>query len=248
MELKGKRAVVTGASAGIGEATAIYLAKEGVNLVLIARRLDKLQKLKETLSKYNVGIDVRNKEVVHSVITEYLKDNVVDILINSAGLASGADPIYNGDYEDWDKMIDTNIKGLLYISKPIIQHMKERNIGDIVNLGSVAGIITYPNGSVYCASKSAVHSISEGMNIDLLGTMVRVSNIAPGAIETEFAIVRFHGDEEKAKKVYEGYTPLSANDIADLILYILKAPAHVSIQNALIMPTVQRNPYVLDRK
>ena len=251
--LKGKHAIVTGASAGIGKATAIQLAKEGVNLTLIARRENKLKKLKKELEKFDIStdviaLDIRDKEKTYSTITEYLKNKKVDILINSAGLASGVDPIYDGDYEDWDKMIDTNIKGLLYISKPIIKQMKERNKGDIINLGSIAGIMTYPNGNVYCATKSAVHSISEGMNIDLQGTMVRVSNIAPGAIETEFSIVRYHGDEKKAKKVYEGYTPLSAEDISDLITYVLKAPTHVSIQHALIMPTVQRNPYILDRK
>ena len=252
-KLKGKLAMVTGASAGIGKATALQLAQEGVNLALVARRENKLAELKNKLEKFNVTVDiipldVRNKEKTSSVITEYIKDKNIDILINSAGLASGVDPVYDGDYEDWDKMIDTNVKGLLYISKPIIKQMKTRNSGDIVNLGSIAGIMTYPNGNVYCATKSAVHSISEGMNIDLQGTMVRVSNIAPGAIETEFSIVRYHGDEEKAKKVYEGYTPLSAEDIADLIVYVLKAPPHVSIQHALIMPTVQRNPYILDRK
>ncbi len=252
-KLKGKLAMLTGASAGIGKATALQLAQEGVNLALVARRENKLAELKTKLAKFNVTVDiipldVRNKEKTFSVITEYIKDKNIDILINSAGLASGVAPVYDGDYEDWDKMIDTNVKGLLYISKPIIKQMKERNTGDIVNLGSIAGIMTYPNGNVYCATKSAVHSISEGMNIDLQGTMVRVSNIAPGAIETEFSIVRYHGDEEKAKKVYEGYTPLSAEDIADLIVYVLKAPPHVSIQHALIMPTVQRNPYILDRK
>ena len=248
--LKGKRALVTGASAGIGEATAIELAENGVDLVLVARRLEKLDKLKEKLSKFDVNVDVisldvRNRDEVVYAIEKLLKTKEIDILVNSAGLASGADPIQTGDYEDWDKMIDTNIKGLLYISKPIIAHMKSRNIGDIVNLGSIAGSMTYPNGNVYCATKSAVHSISEGMNIDLKGTMVRVSNIAPGAVETEFATVRFHGDSERAKKVYDGYTPLVAKDIADLIVYVLKAPAHVSIQHAIIMPTVQRNPYVI---
>ncbi len=251
--LKGKQALVTGASAGIGRATALQLAQEGVNLTLVARRENKLNELKKELEKFNVKIDIilldiRNRDKTFSTISEYLKNKDVDILINSAGLASGVDPIYAGSYDDWDKMIDTNIKGLLYISKPIIEQMKKRNTGDIINLGSIAGIMTYPNGNVYCATKSAVHSISEGMNIDLQGTMVRVSNIAPGAIETEFSIVRYHGDTEKAKKVYEGYTPLSAEDIADLIIYVLKAPAHVSIQHALIMPTVQRNPYILNRQ
>ena len=251
--LKGKLAIITGASAGIGKATAIQLAQEAVNLALVARREDKLKELKQELEKFNVNIDIitldlRDKEKTYAVITEYLKNKKVDILVNSAGLASGVDPIYDGDYEDWDRMIDTNIKGLLYISKPVIKQMKEQDSGDIINLGSIAGIMTYPNGNVYCATKSAVHSISEGMNIDLQGTMVRVSNIAPGAIETEFSIVRYHGDTEKAKKVYEGYTPLSPEDISDLIIYVLKAPAHVSIQHALIMPTVQRNPYILDRK
>ena len=250
--LKGKRAIVTGASAGIGKAAAKYLAKEGVDLLLIARRKEKLENLKNELSKYSVKIDlmpldVRNKKEVTEKLENYLKENTVDILINSAGLALGTDPLFDGNFDDWDTMIDTNVKGLLYVSKPVIKQMKENNKGDIINLGSIAGIMTYPNGNVYCATKSAVHKISEGMNIDLKDTMVRVSNIAPGAVETEFSIVRYHGDKEKAKKVYEGYTPLFAEDIADLIVYILKLPPHVSIQNTLIMPTVQRNPYVLKR-
>ena len=203
--LKGKTALVTGASAGIGEATAIELAENGVNLILLARRVEKLDELKEKLSKFNISIDiisldVRNRELVVMAMDELLKTKTIDILVNSAGLASGVEPIHNGDYDDWDKMIDTNVKGLLYISKPIIAQMKANNSGDIINLGSIAGVMTYPNGNVYCATKSAIHSISEGMNIDLQGTMVRVSNIAPGAIETEFSIVRYHGDEEKAKK------------------------------------------------
>jgi len=250
--LNGKRAIVTGASAGIGEATAKYLAKEGVDLLLIARRKEKLENLKKELSKFSVKIDlmpldVRNRKEVTEKLENYLKTNTVDILINSAGLALGTEPVFNGNEDDWDIMIDTNVKGLLYVSKPVINRMRERNSGDIVNLGSIAGIMTYPGGNVYCATKAAVHKISEGMNIDLKDTKVRVSNIAPGAIETEFSIVRYHGDEEKAKKVYEGYTPLYAEDIADLIVYILKLPPHVSIQHTLIMPTVQRNPYVLKR-
>jgi len=250
--LKGKRALITGATAGIGEATAKALAEKEVNLILLARRKKKLEYLKKNLQKYNIEIDlmpldVRDKSRVNKSITEYLKQKEIDILVNSAGLASGVDAFYDADYEDWDKMVDTNIKGLLYVSKPIIKHIKEKNRGDIINLGSVAGVMTYPGGSVYCATKSAVHKISEGMNIDLNGTMVRVSNIAPGAIETEFSIVRYHGDKEKAKKVYEGYTPLSAEDIADLIIYILNAPPHVSIQHTLIMPTAQRNPYIIHK-
>jgi NADP-dependent 3-hydroxy acid dehydrogenase YdfG len=251
--LQNKTALITGATSGIGKATAIALAKMNVNLILTGRRKDRLKELKkELLSNYDIKIniftlDVTNQEEVQKKISHSTIKQNIDILLNNAGLALGMGKIDEGDIADWEGMIDTNIKGLLYISRVVIPHMRENNKGHIINLGSIAGEMTYPGGNVYCATKHAVHALSESMNIDLVGTNIRVSTIAPGAVETEFSNVRFHGDEQKANKVYEGYTPLSADDIADLIVYILNAPDHVNIQYAKIMPTAQRNPYTLHR-
>jgi len=250
--LKGKRALITGASAGIGRATALALAKEGVDLVLVARRASKLKKLKDELLREKVEVetielDVRDKEAVVEKISKLLESKQVDILINSAGLALGLERIDEGEFENWEQMIDTNIKGLLYITKLVFAKMREQNSGDIINLGSIAGEVAYPGGNVYCATKSAVAMLSEALNVDSFGTNIRVSNIAPGAVETEFSDVRFKGDKTKASKVYEGFEPLKAEDIADLILYILNAPDNVNIQYARVMPTAQRNPYLLKR-
>ncbi len=252
--LKNKTALITGATSGIGKACAKYLAKYKVNLILTGRRKEKLKELKkELLSKYDIKInifslDVTNKEDVEMKLSHSIKKTNIDILINNAGLALDSSKIDEGKIEDWETMIDTNVKGLLYVSRVIITHMRENNAGHIINLGSIAGVMTYPNGNVYCATKSAVHTLSDSMNIDLLGTNVRVSNIAPGAVETGFSQVRFKGDKTKVDAVYDGYTPLVAKDIADLIVYVLNAPQHVNIQNTLIMPTAQRNPYNLARK
>ena len=252
--LKNKIALITGATSGIGEACAKELAKLGVNLILTGRRKDKLKDLKkELLSKYDIKInifilDVTNQEDVEKKLSHSIIKQNIDILLNNAGLALGIEKIDEGIISNWEEMIDTNLKGLLYVSRVIIPHMRKNNSGHIVNLGSIAGTMTYPGGNVYCATKTAVHSLSESMNIDLAGTNVRVSNVAPGAVETEFSNVRFHGDKNKADAVYEGYTPLSAKDIADLIVYILNAPKHVNIQHTLIMPTAQRNPYLLHRE
>jgi NADP-dependent 3-hydroxy acid dehydrogenase YdfG len=251
--LRGKTALITGATSGIGKACADKLADMSVNLVLCGRREDRLKDIKDSLSKKGVDVkilqfDVTNKEEVFQKIDTLLQNTDIDILINSAGLALGIEKIYEGDIENWERMIDANIKGLLYVSRAVLPHLKEKNSGHIINLGSIAGSMTYPGGNVYCATKSAVHSLSEAMNIDLAGTDIRVSNIAPGAVKTEFSDVRFKGDKQKAENVYEGYTPLYAEDIADLIVYILNAPLHVNIQHTLIMPTAQRNPYVLHKK
>ncbi len=251
--LNGKTAFITGASSGFGYECALRLADLGVNLILSSRRSSRLDELKNRLISKNIKIeiyvfDVRNSEEVREKIKTILLNNNVDILINSAGLALGANKIDECDLDDWEEMIDANIKGLLYVSKPIIAHMRKRNSGHVINLGSVAGEITYPNGNVYCATKAAVKSISEAMNIDLVGTDIRVSNIEPGAALTEFSNVRFKGDNEKINAIYEGFTPLYAQDIADLIVYILNAPPHVNIQQTVIMPTAQRNPFVLARK
>ncbi len=251
--LNGKTAFITGASSGFGYECALRLADLGVNLILSGRRFSRLDELKNRLISKSIKteiyvFDVRNSEEVREKIKTILLNNNVDILINSAGLALGANKIDECNLDDWEEMIDANIKGLLYVSKPIIAHMRKRNSGHVINLGSVAGEITYPNGNVYCATKAAVKSISEAMNIDLVCTDIRVSNIEPGAALTEFSNVRFKGDNEKINAVYEGFTPLYAEDIADLIVYILNAPPHVNIQQTVIMPTAQRNPFVLARK
>ena len=251
--LKGKFALITGATSGIGKACAKYLAKEGVNLILTGRRKDRLKELKkELLEKYDIKInifplDVTNKDEVEKKLTHSTIKQNIDILINNAGLALGIDKIDEGSIDNWEQMIDTNLKGLLYVSKVIIKHMRKNNSGHIINLGSIAGEICYPGGNVYSATKAAVHSLTQSMNIDLVGTNIRVSNIAPGAVETEFSNIRFNGDKEKADAVYAGYKPLVAEDIADLIVYILNAPKHVNIQHTLIMPTAQRNPYMLHK-
>ena len=245
--LKNKVALITGASSGIGEAVAKKLAEMEVNLVLIARDEKKLKKLQSILPTQSIAyaLDVRKKEEVFKTLEEILKITQIDILINNAGLALGLEPLDEGNPQEWEIMIDTNIKGVLYITKPVFAHMKQRNAGHIVNIGSVAGKSAYPGGNVYCATKAALHSLSESLNIDAYGTNIKISNIAPGAVETEFSNVRFKGDREKAKKVYEGFVPLSAEDIADAIVCVLNTPPHVNIQYMDIMPTSQRNPYML---
>ncbi len=249
-----KTALITGATSGIGKSCAKALAKMGVDLVLTGRRRNRLEVLKEKLEEKHkievkiVVFDVSKKEEVQTVLDEVLTEYEIDILINNAGLALGVEKIDEGILENWENMIDTNIKGLLYVSKIIIENMRSKNKGHIINIGSIAGSNPYPGGNVYCASKSAVHTLSESMNIDLLGTNIRVSCVAPGAVQTEFASVRYKGNDNDANKVYDGYEPLSPKDIADLIIYILNAPAHVNIQHALVTPTAQRNPYLLHKK
>ncbi len=251
--LENKLALITGATSGIGKASAAALAQMGVNLILTGRRKDKLKEIKkELLENYEIKINIfpldvcDQKDVEKKLSHSIIKQNI-DILINNAGLALGTQKIDKGELSNWETMIDTNVKGLLYVSRVIIPHMRENNSGHIINIGSIAGSMTYPGGNVYSATKSAVHTLSEAMNIDLVGTNIRVSNIAPGAVETEFSNVRFKGDQKAVDAVYEGFIPLSASDIADLIVYILNAPKHVNIQHTLVMPTAQRNPYTLHR-
>lgn len=253
-KLKNKTALITGATSGIGKSCAKYLAKNKVNLILTGRRKDKLKKLQQKLQqKYSILVeilvfDVREKSSVEKKLTKILEKTKIDILINNAGLALDASKIDDCEVDDWETMIDTNIKGLLYVSKIIIAHMRKNDSGHIINLGSIAGVMTYPGGNVYCSTKAAVHTLSEAMNIDLMGTNIKVSNVAPGAVETEFSNVRFKGDDKKADAVYDGFNPLKAKDIAKLIVYILNTPTHVNIQHTLIMPTAQRNPYMLHKQ
>ncbi len=248
-----KIALITGATSGIGMATAIKLSENGYNLILCGRRMERLENLKsKLLGKVKVQFlifDVRNKSKV-----EYLINNLseewknIDILINSAGNAHGLAPINDGDIEDWDAMIDANVKGLLYVSRAVIPQMVERKKGHIINISSVSGKQTYANGTIYCASKKAVEAISEGMRLDLTEHGIKITNIAPGAVETEFSEIRFKGDKEKAKKVYEGFDPLLAEDIADMILYAVCAPDRVTIADVVIYAKAQSTPTTIYRK
>ncbi len=250
-----KIALITGATSGIGEACAHLFAREQYNLVLTGRRTDRLEKLAKKLnSKYNTEIavssfDVREREQVISNLEELpAKWKKVNVLINNAGLSQGLDPIQNGSYDDWDTMIDTNIKGLLYVSKVVSTWMVANKFGHIVNLGSIAGKEVYPNGNVYCATKAAVDALNKAMRIDLLPYGIKVTGVHPGAVETEFSEVRFKGDKERAKRVYDGFEPLVAADIAETIWFAVSRPAHVNINEIIVMPTAQASAAIIARK
>ena len=253
--IKGKLILITGASSGIGEACARRFAAEGADLVLWARRADRLERLAAELGPAHpvsisvAAIDVRERDAVTRGAEALVQaGRVPDVLINNAGLASGMAKIQDGDPEDWDRMIDTNVKGLLNVTRAILPHMVARKQGHIVNLGSTAGHQTYPMGNVYNATKFGVRALTEGMNLDVAGTPIRVSSVDPGLVETEFSEVRFHGDRTRAKSVYRGFTPLGADDVADAIAYVVNLPGHVNILDLVIMPTAQRNVYVVDRE
>jgi serine 3-dehydrogenase len=253
--IRGNTAIVTGATAGIGEACARALAGMGVRVVLTGRRSDRLKALAGEIARTSgtepvtAVFDVRDRSAVRDFVARLEREGVVpDILVNNAGLARGLHTVQEGSYEDWDEMIDTNIKGLLNMMRTILPGMIERDSGHVVNLGSIAGYVVYPQGAVYCATKYGVRAINQGANIDLLGTRVRMSSIDPGMVETEFSLVRFRGDEDRARTVYEGVNPLKAEDIADAVCYVLNTPPHVNVQQLLIMPTVQRSPYAMDRR
>ena len=250
-----KIALITGATAGIGEATAELFAREGYNLILTGRRTDRLDKLAARLNKkYNVEVAVssfvvRNRdEVVENLEGLPAKWKKVNVLINNAGLSQGLDPIDKGDMDDWDRMIDTNVKGLLYVTKIVSNWMITNGHGHIVNLGSIAGKEVYANGNVYCASKHAVDALNKAMRIDLLPHGIKVTAVHPGAVETEFSIVRFKGDETRAKKVYEGFDALSADDVAETIWFAVSRPAHVNINELIVMPTAQATAGNIFRK
>jgi NADP-dependent 3-hydroxy acid dehydrogenase YdfG len=246
----GKFAFITGATSGFGEATSRLLARNGFSLILMARRADRLEKLKKDLSSecqiYTLQTDVRNEnEVIDAVnsLPEEVKSNI-HILVNNAGLAVGRGPIESGVTDDWERMIDTNIKGLLYVTKAVVPFLIANKRGHIVNIASIAGKEVYPGGNVYCATKHAVDALSRSMRIDLVQYGIKVTNIAPGAAETEFSIVRFKGNIETADSVYEGYDPLIAQDIAETILFVVSRPAHVTINDLTIMPTAQASATV----
>lgn len=253
--IAGKRILVTGASSGIGEACARRFGAAGANLVLWARRLDRLQQLAVELGGQKgvavelALVDVRDRAAVNRAAeTLVARGDVPDVLINNAGLASGLAKVQDGDPEDWDRMIDTNLKGVLNVTRAILPPMIARRRGHIVNIGSTAGHMTYPMGNVYNATKFGVRALTEGMNLDVAGTPIRVSAVDPGFVETEFSEVRFHGDRARAKSVYQGFKPLSAADVADTIAYVVNLPEHVNILDLIIVPTAQRNMYVIDRE
>ena len=253
--LKGKIVFITGASAGIGQATARAFAREGARLLLAARRLERLENMKPELLEagadaiYTLALDVRNREQVEQQIRSLPEEwQPIVVLINNAGLSRGLDKVYEAKVEDWEEMIDTNVKGMLYVTRAVVPGMVARGRGHIVNLGSTAGEMTYPGGSVYCGTKAAERAINDGLRQDLLGTPVRVTSIDPGMVETEFSEVRFHGDKERAAKVYQGLTPLTPADVADAIVWAVSRPAHVNIARVLMTSIDQANSLLFHRK
>lgn len=254
ISIKEKIILITGASSGIGEACAKLFASFGAKLILTARRLDRIDALAAELMKTHntqcltLSLDVRKPDVVEQRFQSLPHDwQAIDILINNAGLALGSDPIQHGSIENWDTMIDTNVKGLLYVTHAILPGMLQRKQGHIVNMGSIAGQEAYPNGNVYCASKHAVRAISKTMRIDLIGTPIRVTEIAPGGVKTEFSAVRWD-DSERAKLFYDDFEPLLPEDIADAVYFSITRPAHVDIAEITIMPTVQASANHLYKK
>ncbi|MFW6096352.1 MAG: SDR family oxidoreductase [Bacteroidota bacterium] len=243
-------ALITGATAGIGYATALKLAENGFNLIITGRREERLKKLKSEIeNKHNIKIyslcfDIRNKDEVFNTI-DNLPDEWknIDILVNNAGLAAGLETIQEGDIEDWERMIDTNVKGLLYITRKVAPYMVDKEKGHIINVGSIAGKEVYKNGNVYCATKHAVDALTKGMRIDMLHKNIKVTQIAPGMVETEFSLVRFKGDKEKAEKAYQGFTPLTGDDVAEIILFAVTRPPHVNLNDIVITATEQANSF-----
>lgn len=255
MILRGKTTLITGASAGIGKSCAEVFAEAGSNLILTARRLEIIEELAKELSeKFQVSVfvtklDVRDRDAVENAIKNVPENFAkIDILINNAGLARGLSRLHEGDIQDWEEMIDTNVKGLLYVSRAVIPGMVARGDGFVINIGSLAGHEVYPNGNVYCGTKHAVKAISKGMTIDLNASGVRVTNIDPGLVETEFSEVRFHGDKDKAASVYKGYDPLRGIDIAEIALFAATRAKHVNIQELLVTPTAQATATIIDKR
>jgi NADP-dependent 3-hydroxy acid dehydrogenase YdfG len=247
--------LITGASSGIGAACAKVFANAGAKLILVARRLKRLQELADEVSKnlaadiYLLQLDVRDRTAVESAISSLPPSwSEIDILINNAGLSRGLDKLHEGDFQDWEEMIDTNIKGLLYLTRYVVPGMVKRDRGHVVNIGSIAGHQIYPGGNVYCGTKAAVRAISEGLKQDLLGTPIRVSSVDPGMVETEFSEVRFHGDSDRANKVYQGLKPLTPDDVADVIFFCVTRPSHVNINEVVLMPVDQASTILVNRR
>jgi 3-hydroxy acid dehydrogenase / malonic semialdehyde reductase len=248
-----KIALITGATSGIGKATAELFSQNQIALILCGRRRERLEALAQELRKSvkvtTLNFDVRDREEVFKQIENLPQEwKNIDILINNAGNAHGLAPVEKADLADWESMIDINVKGLMYVSKAVIPNMVERKQGHIINIGSIAGKEVYPNGNAYCASKFAVDALNTGMRLDLVHHGIKVTAINPGMVETEFSLVRFKGDEERAKNVYKGVTPLSAYDVADTIYFVVSRPAHVNIADIIMFPTAQANTSVLVRK
>lgn len=247
-----KNALITGATSGIGKATAMLLAKNNYNIIICGRREELLLSLKETLSAFtnvhHLVFDVRDKQNVFNNINNLPESfSDIDLLVNNAGNAHGLDAIQNGNLDDWDAMIDINVKGLLYVSKAIIPKMIEKKSGHIINIGSTAAKEVYPNGNVYCASKHAVDALNNAMRIDLNQHGIKVGAIHPGMVSTEFSEVRFKGDKERAAKVYEGFSPLQPEDIADIIHFVVSRPYHVNIADLIVLPTAQASSTIVNR-
>jgi len=247
--------MITGASSGIGEACARACAENGARLILTARRKDRLDKLVDEIkNRYNTDIismalDVRDQKAVESVIASLPTEwKEIDVLVNNAGLSRGLDKIYEGKIQDWEEMIDTNVKGLLYVSRAVIPGMVEREKGTIINIGSIAGREVYQKGNVYCATKFAVDALTKGMRLDLVDTPVRVCTVDPGLVETEFSQVRFRGDNERAKNVYAGITPLTGDDVAEAVVFAAGRPPHVQCAEILLLPTDQAGPTTVHRR
>ena len=254
MSLKGKIVFITGASAGIGAATALVFAQEGVRLLLAARRAGKLAQVaslaleRGAAAVHSIDLDVRNYRAVQNAIDSLPPEWAeIDVLVNNAGLSRGLDKLYMGNVEDWDEMIDTNVKGLLYVTRAVAPGMVVRGRGHVVNLGSTAGELSYPSGAVYCGSKAAERAINDGLRQDLLGTPIRVTSVDPGMVQTDFSLVRFHGDAERAAKVYKGVKPLTPEDVAEVIVWAVSRPEHVNIARVLLTPVQQANSLLFHR-
>ena len=255
MSLKGKIVFITGASAGIGSATALAFADLGAKLILAARRAEKLHFVAEEARKRGasdvliLSCDVRINVAVESAIAALPpKWQAIEVLVNNAGLSRGLDKLYQGKVSDWNEMIDTNVKGLLHVTRAVVPGMVERGSGHVINLGSTAGHMTYPGGAVYCATKAAELAINDGLRQDVLGTPVRVTSVDPGMVKTDFSAVRFHGDEERAAKVYQGVEALTPEDVADVIVWAATRPKHVNIADVVLTPVQQANAFLLDRR
>ncbi len=254
-KLESKIAFITGASSGIGKACAFSLAEQGANLIISARRINLIEQMKEEIqSKFNVKVftlklDVKNKKEVKESINSLPEEwKNIDILVNNAGLAKGMNKIYEDDIDNWEDMIDTNIKGLLYVTRTVVPGMVERKSGHVINIGSTAGHEAYPKGHVYCATKHAVNAITKSLRMDVVDKNIRVSTVDPGAVETNFSNVRFFGDKEKAKNVYKGITPLVAEDVAEAVTFCATRPPHANIAEIILMPTQQASALVFHRE
>ncbi len=254
MSLKEKIVFITGASAGIGAATALAFAAEGARLLLAARRAGKLVEVASLAKErgapavHSINLDVRDLRAVQNAIDSLPEEwSPIDILVNNAGLSRGLDKLYMGKVEDWEEMIDTNVKGLLYVTRAVVPGMVVRGRGHVINLGSTAGELSYPNGAVYCGTKAAERAINDGLRQDVLGTPIRVTSVDPGMVETDFSLVRFRGDIERAAKVYKGVKPLTPDDVAEVIVWAASRPAHVNIARVLMTPVQQANSILFHR-